>query len=87
MWLVFFYLFWDSDIVKWIEGVCYFFQESYDVEFDIIVKEFVEMIWGVQQDDGYFNVYYMVVELDKKWLNFRDMYELYVFLYFIFVVL
>jgi hypothetical protein len=85
MWPVPFHLFWDSDIAKWIEGACYFLQESYDAELDTTVKELVEMIRGAQQDDGYLNVHYTVVEPDKKWSNLRDMHELYVFPYLIFV--
>lgn len=76
MWPVPFHLFWDSDIAKWIEGACYFLQESYDPEIDGTVRELVDMIRDAQQEDGYLNVHYVVVEPDKRWSNLRDMHEL-----------
>ncbi|KAG5743522.1 hypothetical protein H9Q70_013766 [Fusarium xylarioides] len=77
MWPVPFHLFWDSDIAKWIEGACYFLHDEFDVEIDAAVRELVEMIRGAQQDDGYLNVHYTVVEPGKRWTNLQDMHELY----------
>ncbi|RSL42247.1 hypothetical protein CEP53_012300 [Fusarium sp. AF-6] len=77
MWPVPFHLFWDSDIAKWIEGACYFLLDEYDAKIDEAIFELVEMIRGAQQEDGYLNVHYTVVEPDKRWSNLRDMHELY----------
>ncbi|CAI6093754.1 unnamed protein product [Clonostachys chloroleuca] len=77
MWPVPFHLFWDSDVAKWIEGACYFLSENYDAGLDAAVQELVEMIRGAQQEDGYLNVHYTVVEPTKRWSNLRDMHELY----------
>ncbi|KAM0287328.1 hypothetical protein ACHAO9_007732 [Fusarium lateritium] len=77
MWPVPFHLFWDSDIAKWIEGACYFLHDEYDSEIDSAVQELVEMIRSAQQDDGYLNVHYTVVEPRKRWTNLQDMHELY----------
>lgn len=76
MWPVPFHLFWDSDIAKWIEGACYFLQDSYDADIDTTVKELVDMIRSAQQENGYLNVHYTVVEPEKRWSNLRDMHEL-----------
>ncbi|KAM0437396.1 hypothetical protein ACHAPT_001758 [Fusarium lateritium] len=76
-WPVPFHLFWDSDIAKWIEGACYFLADEYDTEIDTTIRELVEMIRAAQQEDGYLNVHYTVVEPDKRWSNLRDMHELY----------
>ena len=76
MWPVPFHLFWDSDIAKWIEGACYFLHDEVDAEIDAAVKELVDMIRGAQQDDGYLNVHYTVVEPGKRWTNLQDMHEL-----------
>lgn len=76
MWPVPFHLFWDSDIAKWIEGACYFLHDEFDEEIDRAVRELVEMIRGAQQDDGYLNVHYTVVEPGKRWSNLQDMHEL-----------
>lgn len=69
-------LFWDSDVAKWIEGACYLLADDYDEEVDRAVQEMVDMIRGAQQDDGYLNVYFTVVEPEKRWSNIRDMHEL-----------
>lgn len=76
MWPVPFHLFWDSDVAKWIEGACYFLEEAYNKDIDAAVQELVGMIRGAQQDDGYLNVHYTVVEPTKRWSNLRDMHEL-----------
>ncbi|KAG5796221.1 hypothetical protein H9Q69_004716 [Fusarium xylarioides] len=74
MWPVPCYLFWDSDITKWIEGACYFLADldEYDEGVDQSVRELVDMISSAQQQDGYLNVHYTVVELRKRWTNIRD---------------
>ncbi|KAH8658976.1 hypothetical protein BGZ61DRAFT_433674 [Ilyonectria robusta] len=77
MWPVPFHLFWDSDVAKWIEAACYLLEEQYDAEIDVAVRELVEMIRSAQQDDGYLNVHYTVVEPGKRWSNVKDMHELY----------
>ncbi|KAF4334153.1 DUF1680 domain protein [Fusarium beomiforme] len=77
MWPVPFHLFWDSDIAKWIEGACYFLHDEFDAEIDTAVRELVDMIRSAQQDDGYLNVHYTVVEPGKRWTNLQDMHELY----------
>ncbi|KAM0341674.1 hypothetical protein ACHAPU_009920 [Fusarium lateritium] len=77
MWPVPFHLFWDSDVAKWIEGACYFLHDEFDVEIDAAVRELVEIIIGAQQDDGYLNVHYSVIEPGKRWTNLQDMHELY----------
>lgn len=76
MWPVPFHLFWDSDVAKWIEAACYFLEEEYDEILDKAIQELVEMIRGAQQEDGYLNVHYTVVEPDKRWSNVKDMHEL-----------
>ncbi|EFX02541.1 duf1680 domain containing protein [Grosmannia clavigera kw1407] len=70
-------LFWDSDIAKWIEGACYFLTQSYDQDVDAAVCELVQDICRAQQDDGYLNVYFTVVDPAARWSNIRDQHELY----------
>ncbi|TGO14548.1 hypothetical protein BTUL_0051g00130 [Botrytis tulipae] len=71
------HLFWDSDVAKWIEGACYFLQYKENQEIDSAVKELVEMIRSAQQDDGYLNIHFTVVEPGKRFTNLRDLHELY----------
>ncbi|KAM0167048.1 hypothetical protein ACHAQE_000967 [Botrytis cinerea] len=71
------HLFWDSDVAKWIEGACYFLQYKENQEIDTAVKELVDMIRSAQQDDGYLNIHFTVVEPGKRFTNLRDLHELY----------
>jgi DUF1680 family protein len=72
------HLFWDSDIAKWIEGACYFLTSHYDEDIDAAVQYMVETIRSAQQDDGYLNLHYTLVDPGGRWSNLRDMHELYV---------
>jgi len=73
------HLFWDSDVAKWIEGACYFLREQDEPSIREAVGELVEMIRGAQQEDGYLNIHFTVVEPGKRFSNLRDMHELSVF--------
>ncbi|KAB5566694.1 hypothetical protein GE09DRAFT_1284443 [Coniochaeta sp. 2T2.1] len=73
------HLFWDSDLGKWIEGACYSLHAYYDEDVDNAIQEIVGMIRSAQEEDGYLNLHYTVVEPEpsKRWSNLRDMHELY----------
>jgi DUF1680 family protein len=75
------HLFWDSDVAKWIEGACYFLQEEENEEVKHAVDELVDMIGKAQQEDGYLNIHFVVVEPEKRWSDLRDLHELYVSLW------
>ncbi|KNG46639.1 glycoside hydrolase family 127 protein [Stemphylium lycopersici] len=77
MWPVPKHLFWDSDLAKWIEGACYFLESHYDEEIDDAVRYIVKTIRSAQQEDGYLNLHYTVVDPKGRWSNIRDMHELY----------
>lgn len=78
------HLFWDSDVAKWIEGACYFLAQCEEgtghyrtgAATENAVNELVSMIRGAQQEDGYLNIHYTVVEPGKRFTNLRDMHEL-----------
>jgi uncharacterized protein len=70
------HLFWDSDVAKWLEGACYFLNWKENKEIDGAVKELVGMIREAQQDDGYLNIHFTVVEPAKRFTNLRDLHEL-----------
>lgn len=77
MWPVPKHLFWDSDLAKWIEGACYFLETHYDVEIDAAIQYIVKTIRSAQQEDGYLNLHYSLVDPKGRWSNLRDMHELY----------
>ena len=70
------HIFWDSDVAKWIEGACYTLMRNYDESLRTKVEEIIDDIIKNQGDDGYFNVYYTVVEPDGRYTD-RDCHELY----------
>ena len=77
MWPVPKHLFWDSDLAKWIEGACYFLESHYDEEIDNAIQYIVKTIRSAQQEDGYLNLHYTLVDPKGRWSNIRDMHELY----------
>ena len=70
------HVFWDSDVVKWIEGVSYLTQISPEPELEALVDEMIDNISKNQRSDGYFNSYFLSVEPSKIYTN-RGAHELY----------
>jgi len=69
--------FWDSDVAKWIEAVGYSLATHPDQELEQLVDGVIDMIADAQQEDGYLNIHFTVVEPERRWKNLRDMHELY----------
>ncbi|OCB89092.1 hypothetical protein A7U60_g3776 [Sanghuangporus baumii] len=69
--------FWDSDIAKWLEAACYILAKFPDASLHRLAEEAVDNIRGAQQEDGYINTYYTVVEPELKWANIAWSHELY----------
>lgn len=69
--------FWDSDIGKWVEAAAYSLAKFPDAGLERQVDEIIDYIEAAQQEDGYFNTYYQLVEPDNKWTNLYYMHELY----------
>ncbi|TFK48908.1 DUF1680-domain-containing protein [Heliocybe sulcata] len=69
--------FWDSDIAKWLEAACYSLIDHPDPALAHLVEEAVDLIRGAQQEDGYLNSYYTVVEPGKRWTNIAWSHEMY----------
>jgi len=71
------HIFWDSDVYKWIEGASYILAKNPDSKLKSLVNKVISLIVKAQQEDGYLNVYFTVVEPQKRWTNLRDCHELY----------
>jgi len=69
--------FWDSDVAKWIEAASYSLATNPDPELDALLDSVLELIASAQQPDGYLNVYFTVVEPERRWKDLRDAHELY----------
>ena len=70
------HIFWDSDIAKWLESVAYLTKTKREKELEVIVDKTVDLIEKNQDENGYFNIYFTVVEPDKRF-TYRSHHELY----------
>lgn len=68
--------FWDSDVAKWMEAAAYLTQQKREPKLERIVDQIVDLIAKNQDADGYFNVYFTVVEPGKRFTD-RTCHELY----------
>lgn len=70
------HIFWDSDVFKWMESAAYILKKHEDPKLLARVEELIEKIEKNQGDDGYFNIYFTVIDKDARFTN-RDLHELY----------
>ena len=70
------HFFWDSDVAKWMEGAAYVLQRESNPDLEAKVDAIVDDIAENQGEDGYFNIYFTVVEPQNRW-KCRDWHELY----------
>lgn len=70
------HFFWDSDVAKWIEGVAYLTQKKREPRLERLADETIDLIEKNQGEDGYFNIYFTVVDPESRFKN-RDWHELY----------
>lgn len=70
------HIFWDSDVAKWMEGAAYIIAKQPDPELEAQVDALVEQIAAHQGPDGYFNIYYTVIEPENRFTD-RSKHELY----------
>jgi DUF1680 family protein len=70
------HIFWDSDVAKWIEGVAYLLEKKEAPELEKIVDGLIADIEKNQEECGYFNSYYLVLDYDERFTK-RDCHELY----------
>ena len=72
------FVFQDSDVYKWLEGVAYSLRWRPDPALEAVADGAIEAIAAAQQPDGYLDTYYIINGLDKRWTNLKDHHELYV---------
>lgn len=71
------YVFWETDISKWIEAASYSLAMEADPQLESLVDEAIAFLLTLQQPDGYLNLWFTQVEPEKRWTNLRDYHELY----------
>lgn len=67
----------DSDAYKWLEAASFELAKGEDPNLRERVDEVIELVAAAQQDDGYLNTYFQLVEPEMKWTNLHLMHELY----------
>ncbi|MBQ7868452.1 MAG: glycoside hydrolase family 127 protein [Clostridia bacterium] len=72
------FMFQDSDVAKWLEGVAYTLEWHPDQELEATADSAIDVIVAAQQPDGYLDTFYIINGLDKRWTNLMDCHELYV---------
>ena len=70
------HIFWDSDVAKWMEGAAYIIKKQPDPVLEARVDALAKKIKANQGEDGYFNIYYTVIEPEGRYTD-RDKHELY----------
>lgn len=71
------FIFQDSDLYKWIEAVGNALQIQKNSELEEKADEVIGYIAAAQEEDGYLNTWYQLVEPDRKWNNVLECHELY----------
>ena len=72
------FVFQDSDLWKWIEGVAYSLAVTPDSDLEKQVDDAIALAGKAQQPDGYLDTYYIINGLDKRFTNIKDNHEFYV---------
>ncbi len=70
------HFFWDSDVAKWMEGAAYQIAVKPDARLEKKIDALVAQIEKNQQPDGYFNIFFTVIDPAHRFSN-RDWHELY----------
>ena len=70
------HIFWDSDVVKWMEGAAYILSRENIPSLEAKVESLIDEIEKNQGEDGYFNIHFTVVHPEARFTN-RDWHELY----------
>lgn len=72
------FVFQDSDLYKWLEGVAFSLRWHPDPALEAVADGAIQAVADAQQPDGYLDTYYIINGLDKRWTNLKDHHELYV---------
>lgn len=67
----------DSDVYKWLEAASFSIINYPDSRLDNLMDEMITLIAAAQEENGYLNTYFQLVEPDKKFTNFGVCHELY----------
>ena len=69
----------DSDGYKWLEAVSYQLMRCPDAALQAQAQEAVDAICAAQEEDGYLDTFYTIIDRSKAFTNLKDHHELYCF--------
>ncbi|HBF35695.1 MAG TPA: glycoside hydrolase family 127 protein, partial [Firmicutes bacterium] len=67
----------DSDAYKWLEAASLSMINDPDPRLAALINGVIDLISAAQEESGYINTYFQLVEPDKKFTNFGVCHELY----------
>ena len=70
-------VFQDSDAYKWLEAAAYTLEVFPDAKLQAQCEELIELIGAAQEEDGYLNTYFQVLEPERKYQSLYLSHELY----------
>lgn len=70
------HIFWDSDVAKWLESAAYILRKQPDEKLESYVESVIDCIEQNRDENGYFNIYFTVVEPEARFTHRMD-HELY----------
>lgn len=71
------WVFQDSDVYKWLEAVAYSLRDKPDAHLQKLADGVVDLIAQAQEDDGYLDTYFTIMEPDRKFKRLGESHELY----------
>ncbi len=71
-------VFQDTDLAKWLEAVGFYLSASgRDEKLEALADEAIRLIGEAQQEDGYLDTYFTILEPEHRWQNLQEGHELY----------
>lgn len=71
------WVFQDSDLAKWLEAVAYSLSYEKNEELERLADGAIELIGKAQEENGYLDTYFSILEPGKQFCNLKEGHELY----------
>lgn len=70
------HIFWDSDVIKWVESVAFFLMHEHNDELYRLARGIIDNMLKNQLEDGYYNTFYQTHDITQRFTD-RGHHELY----------
>lgn len=71
------WVFQDTDLAKWLEAVAYSLSYEKNDALEQLADEAIELIGKAQEENGYLDTYFSILEPGKQFCNLKEGHELY----------